>query len=231
MGHRDIGGQDKNSMHQLLAIGAGGHARSVIDAVQLGDDALIWGILDNETALWGTKMLGVPVLGPDEKLNEAVDSGCTGFVIALGAIGAFELRESLYQRCLESGLAPYTVRHPSAVLAKSAVLDGGVQLLASSVVGPEATIGENVIVNTGAVVEHDCVVGSHTHVAPRACLCGGVRVGRKCHIGVGAVVKENITIEDGAVVGAGAVVLRDVTADSVVAGVPARLLKGHNHES
>ena len=78
--------------------------------------------------------------------------------------------------------------------------------------------------NCAAVVEHDCVVGAHTHVATGAILCGGVKVGELSHIGAGAVIRQGIRIGARAVVGAGAVVVKDVPDDTTVMGVPARVV-------
>ncbi|MFN5797730.1 MAG: DapH/DapD/GlmU-related protein, partial [Planctomyces sp.] len=85
--------------------------------------------------------------------------------------------------------------------------------------------GENVILNSGSIVEHDCRIGADVHIAPRACLAGGVRVGRQVHIGAGATICENLEIGDRAIVGAGAVVIRDVPPEAVVAGVPAKAIR------
>jgi UDP-perosamine 4-acetyltransferase len=71
-------------------------------------------------------------------------------------------------------------------------------------------------------VEHDCVIGAHTHLGPGATLCGGVRVGEDCHIGVGAVVVQGVSVGNGVLVAAGAVVVGDLTSGVRVAGVPAR---------
>lgn len=44
-------------------------------------------------------------------------------------------------------------------------------------------------------------------------------------IGVGAIILPGVTVHEGAVVGAGAVVTRDVEANHIVGGVPARTIK------
>jgi carbonic anhydrase/acetyltransferase-like protein (isoleucine patch superfamily) len=51
------------------------------------------------------------------------------------------------------------------------------------------------------------------------------RVGHDTWIGHGVVVMPGVTVGDGAVVGSGAVVTHDVEPYTVVAGVPARVLK------
>ncbi len=83
------------------------------------------------------------------------------------------------------------------------------------------------VVNTGAIVEHDCLIGDHAHTATRARLAGGVKVGRSAFVGARhAVVQQGIAIGVEAVVGAGAVVIRDVAAGAVVVRIPSRRLEG-----
>jgi len=117
------------------------------------------------------------------------------------------------------------MRHTSAFTYASTI-DVTVQMMPLSVVNPRAVIKENVILNTACVVEHDCFVGAHSHIAPRAVLCGGVRVGEETHIGAGAVVVQGIKIGSWCVIGAGAVVVRNVHDGEIVVGNPARVVVG-----
>jgi len=71
------------------------------------------------------------------------------------------------------------------------------------------------------VVDHECVVGEFSHVAPNATLGGQVKIGARVLIGAGANILPGMTIGDDCVVGAGAVVTRNLTGGTYV-GMPAR---------
>ena len=75
--------------------------------------------------------------------------------------------------------------------------------------------------NSGAIVEHECIVGDFAHIAPGAVLSGNVHVGEGTLVGVGARVIPGIRIGAWATVGAGAVVIEDVPDGATVVGVPA----------
>ena len=54
---------------------------------------------------------------------------------------------------------------------------------------------------------------------------GNVTVGERARLHTGAIVKNRLRIGSDAVVGAGAVIIRDVPASTVVVGVPGRVLR------
>ena len=207
-----------------VVIGGGGHAKVVIDALLRSKSARPVAVLDPDRALWGKKILGVPVLGNDGQIPQLKKQGVTSFVIGVGSVGDSRLRKKLFEACLRKGLKPLIVVHPSAVLSEHASVRGGAVVFARAVINAGATIGRNAIINTSAVVEHDCTVGDHAHVAPSACIAGSVRIGAGAHVGARSVLRQGISVGKDAVVGAGSVVLKSVLARTVVVGSPARLL-------
>ena len=62
------------------------------------------------------------------------------------------------------------------------------------------------IINTKAVVEHDCVIGDYSHIAVGAVLCGEVKIGKSVLVGANATVIQCRTIADKEIVAAGYVV-------------------------
>jgi UDP-perosamine 4-acetyltransferase len=210
---------------KVIGIGAGGHARAIIDALQLARQAEIVGLLVPDPVLRGSNVLGVPVLGDDERLPSLRSQGIEHAFLGVGSTGYPGARMKLFRMLGENGFRVVSVVHPSAVVSSSARLGVGAVVLANAVIGPMATLGDNVIVNSAAVVEHDCQIADHCHIAPGALLAGGVRVGPRSHVGLGACLIEKISVGADSIVGAGAVVVADVTDGVVVAGVPARVLR------
>jgi UDP-perosamine 4-acetyltransferase len=213
------------SSDAYVILGAGGHAAVLIDALSCAGAPGARGALCPDAALWGQKILGAPILGDDDLLTELATSGIKAFAVGVGSVGDTRLRRRLFELGLRHGLKPLFIKHPSAVVAASAAHGPGLQILAGAVVGPRTTIGRNVLINTRAVVEHDCHIDDHAHLASGAILCGAARVGECAHVGAGAVVKQGVAIGEGAIIGAGAVVVRDAPAYSVSIGVPAKSVR------
>lgn len=207
----------------LVLLGGGGHARVVLDALELlGLKTRVRGVL--APMMTDREQVGLPWLGGDEALAEFSPRE-TLLINGLGSVRGIGQRLALFDQNRALGFGFLSVIHPHAMVSAGAVVGEGVLVMVRGVVQTGAVLAENVLVNTGAIVEHDCRLESHVHVATGAVLCGGVSVGRASHIGAGAVVREGIVIGSGVVVGAGAVVVDDVRDGAVVVGCPAREIK------
>lgn len=198
---------------RVVVLGAGGHARPVIEALR-AMGAEVAGVLDDAA---GGPVLGVARLGPLAMLDGLRAAGLSAAV----AIGDNALRARLGDACRAAGLALPAVLHPAALVSPSARIGEGAQVMARAVIGPEATLGPLVLVNTGAIVEHECELGEACHIGPGAVLCGGVRVDALALVAAGAVVRPGVRVGEGALVAPGAAVTGDVAAGLRIGGVPA----------
>lgn len=204
-------------MKRLLLIGGGGHARVVIDAARASGAMDVIAILDDRVESAGGELDGVPVVGPVNP--QGMKS--VGADFAFVAIGDCGVRSRIASAL--DGVLPWaTVIHPSAWVSPASCLGAGVLIAAMAVIQPGADIGDHVIVNTAASVDHDSRVERFAHVGPGVRLCGGTHVGEGALVGVGAAVAPGVRIGNGAVVGAGAVAVSDIPPGSTAVGVPAR---------
>jgi UDP-perosamine 4-acetyltransferase len=210
---------------RAVVIGAGGHARVVLDALAECSDLELCGVVDPGDPRETTAAFALPHLGGDEILPTLRERGITHFAVGLGGTRDNRPRRALHERGLSAGLEPLQVIHPAAIVSRRAVLGAGIAVLAGAVINAGASLADGALVNTGALVEHDCQLAAFAHLATGARLAGGVRIGALAHIGAGAVVLQGVSIGEAAIVGAGAVVLEDVAAAEVVVGSPARVVR------
>lgn len=206
---------------EVFLIGGGGHALSVAEALILEGTAPS-GYYDPVDR---GRLLGeVPWLGDDQVLLSRGPEQ-TLLYNGLGSVANTDKRRQIYLDFSLRGFRFGSLRHPNAHCSAHAEFGTASQVMAGSMIGPDARIGENTLINTGAIVEHECRIGDHCHIASGAVLCGSVRVGDGVHVGAGATVIQEREIGHGAIIAAGAVVTRDVEPMTLVAGVPARVMR------
>ena len=204
-------------MTPMVLVGAGGHAKVIIEAFRaMGGFALV-GLLD--PAPPSPTVLGVRVLGDERRLDGLRREGISH---AFVAIGANAVRAGIAARLDALGFMQPVAIHPSAFVAPSARIAAGAIVMARAVLGTDSRAGRLVIVNTGAIVDHDCALEEASHVGPGCTLAGNVVVGARALLGAGSAVRPGIRIGADALVGAGSAVVKDIAPGSKVAGAPAR---------
>lgn len=202
-------------MKPILIFGSGGHAKVVIDLINMIGGYDIVGCISFETG----SVEGVPIIGTDEDAARILERRQIAIAVALGSNS---LRLRIGREFIAKGVIAPPLIHPRAIVASSAAIGHGTVIMAGAVVNPAARIGDFVVVNTLAGIDHDCVIGDGAHIAPNAALAGNVSVGAKAFMGVGSCARPKVTIGENTIIGAGGVVVEDIGADKIAVGVPAR---------
>lgn len=200
----------------LYLVGAGGHAKVVLDAL-LSSGTLAYDVRvrDGAQQLQGQLLLGYPIEVP------AIAAEMEGQSFHL-AIGNNQARQRLFAALVDMKAVALSIVHEASSVSRFARIGDGSFVAAQAVVAAAAVLGHSVIINHGAVVDHDCEVGDFSHIAPSAALSGGVVVGSGVLVGAGAKILPGLRVGDNAVIGAGAVVTANVGAGETWVGVPAR---------
>ena len=204
-------------MGKVILLGGGGHCKVVIDTLRTLEIIPI-GIVDDDDTSHGKEIMGIPVLGKIDELNDYVGK----VEYAIITITDPHARQLIGERCYEISMEVSGFAHPSTYISSFAKVSPKAQLCSGSIINPSSVVEDHAIINTGAIIEHDVAIGKYSHIAPGVKVLGGAEIKEKCLIGASATVLPNISVGKGAVVGAGAVVIRNVEDNSKYVGIPAK---------
>jgi len=175
-------------MEDILLIGGGGHAKSVIDVIEQEGRFKIAGIVEKFVGE-SKPVLGYELIGTDDelpRLREHYDYA----IVTVGQIESATLRIKLYTRLKELGFTLPAIISPLAYVSKHAKVGEGSVVMHHALVNAAAKVGANCIINSKALVEHDAVVADHCHISTGAILNGGVSIADGSFVGSGVVTKE-----------------------------------------
>lgn len=192
-------------MDDIILIGLGGHAKSVVDSIERQGLYRIAGFTERED-FTGQAYKHYKVIGTDADLAVLYEQGIRHAFVTVGYMGKSEVRSRLYALLKEIGFILPNIIDDTAVVAGDVKLGEGIFVGKRAVVNANASIGDMCIINTAAVIEHDCEIGAFSHVAVGAVLCGGCRTGRGVFVGANATVVQQQEIADYGFIKAGQVV-------------------------
>ena len=149
---------------------------------------------------------------------------------AVLAIANGTIRERLALRCVEDGVAAWSVAAANVEILDDVQIGEGVILCPFVTVTSNIRIGKHFHANLYSYVEHDCIIGDFVTFAPAVKCNGNIVIEDHAYIGTGAILKQGqpgkpLVIGRGAVVGMGAVVTKSVAPGATVVGNPARLME------
>jgi len=195
-------------MKKVHLYGAGGHARVIIDILK-SKNINIPTIFDNNFEI--KELMGIPVLHDIPNYPLII---CIGNNISRKTI-VKKLNNISYAKALDI----------SAIISESAFIEEGTVVMQGAIIQSSVEIGKHAIINTRATIDHNCIIGDYSHIAPGTILCGDISVGEGTMIGAGSVVIPGIKIGKWSVIGAGSVVTKDIPDNVIAYGSPCRVIK------
>ncbi len=205
-------------MKELIIIGAGGHARPVIDvAISLGHEII--GIIDVNYTGAQERVMGVNVIGGMNRITEFAPDLVQVFI----AVGDNTKRKSITEEVISYNFDIPTLVHNSSIVSSTVKMGKGVFINAGAIINAMATIGSGAIINTGVIIEHETLVGDFAHIAPGVSIAGRVGIGACTFIGIGTSVIDKINIGENVIVGTGSTIIKDIESNTKVVGVSRKL--------
>ncbi|MFC0182296.1 sugar O-acyltransferase, sialic acid O-acetyltransferase NeuD family [Pseudarcicella hirudinis] len=166
-----------------------------------------------------------PVANP--KFNFQLFNSLQGNTISAFQLGVIQVKSKL--KVFENfGIDEekfYTLIHKSACISSTSVLGNGCLVNSLVSVAAHTAIGNFVSINRNASVGHHTTINDFVTINPGSQIAGNVTIGRATQIGMGAIVIDGISIGENSVIGAGSLVTKDIPANVMAYGSPAKIIK------
>ena len=202
----------------VILIGYSGHAYVVAETV-LENGFTIVGYSDKEKA--GSDPYDLVYLGFEGE-NDFI--GWLKDIPFVLGIGDNKLRQNIANLIEDKGKEIQTTIHKTAQISMNSIIGTGSFINKNVSVNSLVRIGKNVILNTGCIIEHECVLQDAVHIAPGAVLAGNVTVGERTFVGANSVIKQGVIIGKDVIIGAGSVIIANIPDGKKVVGNPGRII-------
>lgn len=183
---------------KILIIGAGGHAKSCADVIELENKFEIMGFVDKQ--INQKAVLNYPVLGCDEDLKSLFKK-CKFAFLGVGQIKNVAKRLALYERLKSIGFTLPTIISPLAYISKYAFIDDEASIIMHyALINANARVGKACIINTKALIEHDAIVEDFCHISTAAVVNGECKIEQQSFLGSNTVLKHKQIIKANSII-------------------------------
>lgn len=162
-------------------------------------------------------LFGLPVVA-FEDLETHFDPASHHFYAALVYNQMNRLRTRLYQAAKAKGYRPASYISSRAFVWPNAQIGEHCFIFEDNTVQPFVRIGANVVLWSGNHIGHHSSIRDHCFISSHVVVSGFCTVGESCFIGVNATFGNNLEVGDDCLIGAGALIAKDVPADTLVKG-------------
>jgi sugar O-acyltransferase (sialic acid O-acetyltransferase NeuD family) len=206
---------------KIYIIGAGSYGEAVFElAINCGFE--VAGFYDDDIKKINQYVMDVPVLGSIQQLFSQ-DIRDKYFAVA---IGNNKIRTNIMEHIREKGGNTPTLIHNSAEISRYAEIGRGVYIQPKAVIWTKVKIEDDCIVSPLTLICHHSILKKGSLLSNLSTIGSNIIVEEQVFIGMGSTIMTGIKkIGKNSIIGAGSVVIRDVLPNTVVAGVPAKLIR------
>lgn len=211
-------------MGKIYIIGAGGHAKQIIDIVEMYGQK-IGGIFDDDIqkkhTIFYHKYKVIDSISNIQKYVMSEDKIICG-------IGDNKVRERIYNQI--SNYISFdiftNVISPLSRISQSAIIGNGNYIGHFTNISADTIMGNNNIINDSSCITHDVVIGNHNHICPGTILSGRVSIGHGNLIGTKTNINPDISISSYNIIGSSSCIVKNIVDDfNLLVGVPAKTIK------
>ena len=206
-----------NRAQRILIIGGGNGAVQIIDALAGNPRQQAVAILDDNRALHGKTIAGIPILGAID-VTRSVEMLAAGVIDAavISISTSIPARRRIFDAWKAAGIPFANVIHPSSVVGMNVQWGEGNVVMALCHFGACATVGDNNFLSAYCSIEHHCVLGSHCSFGPGVVTSSRVQFGDRVRCGTGIFVEPGIVIGADSVIASGLVIWQNIPPQSLL---------------
>lgn len=202
-----------------MILGAGGMGREVLSYYKdVGKAKKVGGFVEQHSSRAGQKISNELIF---DELELPIDKSLVMLIAGIGN----PMRRKWIEELEAKGYRFDTLVHDRAYVGDNVKIGAGSIICPDCILTCDISIGGHCIINVKASISHDCIVGNFVSIAPGANIGGRVTIGDESWVGIGSTLIQDVRIGRGVFIGAGAVVVGDIPDNSLVVGVPAKVVR------
>jgi biotin-dependent enzyme len=200
---------------RVLLIGGSRAATQVIDIFRDGEAQRAVAILDDNEALWGKDVYGVPICGGTSRLRALYNEKLFDAVVI--AISTSTAARAKFRGLLgDLGIPMTNAIDRSSKLSRDVTIGKGNVICAFCHFGTGAVIGDNNFISAYNSYDHHSVIGNDASTGPGCISSGRARLGDRVRLGAGIFFEPGVELGEGVQVASGAILVKSVPAHHAV---------------
>lgn len=206
-------------MSKCIIIGAGTYGQVYKEYLQ--SEYSVTGYYDDDSSLHGLAIDGIKVKG---NVQDAIENepDCAVFV----PIGNNKVRVRVLKEFEQNGFEIPSFIHKDTIIHSSVIIGKAVYILPGTNIMPLTVIGDYTMISMGVNIAHHNIIEEGCFFSQGTNIGASMNIKKLAYVGISATLMTGVkTIGINTLIGAGAVVIKDVPDNAVMAGVPAKILK------